>query len=237
MSNIITIGEITEMTAGDKDNPTWINDDFEAVVSNVTEKKTKTNKVYYTATLTDPHSSNISMDAQFWMSGITRFNGKVCRFSGQGIKLEEYKGNVKVVLGDKAKINVVGSAPAAGAGKSTQQQKPTTGQGAKGPAAGKKPVNGATVGMAINQAIGIIKDTQPEAPLADYYLTPAFGKELHTLASDIIRVSAYLEAGNLAEPSNKRNAPPPAPEPEPEPEPEPTEPEAQAPADGEDVPF
>jgi len=217
MSNIITLGQITEMTAGDKDNPTWINEDFEAIVTNVQAKTTKTNKAYFIATLQDPHASNITLDATFWMNGIPAKQGKVCRFSGQGMKLEEYKGNLKLTVGDKATINVVGAAPAAGAGKPAgQQQRPAAGQQQRPAATGaKKPINGATVGMAINQAIGIIKEY--DNPIS-YFSTPEFGKDLHTLASDIIRVSAYLEAGNLAEPSTKRQ-PEPAPEPEPEPEP------------------
>ena len=221
-NNIITLGQITEMTAGDKDNPTWINDDFEAVVTNVKESKTKTNKVYYTASLQDPHSSNITLDATFWMNGIPAKQGKVCRFSGQGMKLEAYKGNLKLTIGDKATINVVGAAQNTANKPPVTQTKAAPGQTRAPAASGKRPINGATVGMAINQAIGIIKDTQPDAPLSGYYLTAAFGKDLHTLASDIIRVSTYLEAGNMADPSNKRNAPPPPP-PAPEPEPEPAQ--------------
>jgi hypothetical protein len=58
------------------------------------------------------------------------------------------------------------------------------------------------------------------------------------LASDIIRVSSYLEAGNLADPSNKRNTPPPPP-PAPEPESQQVADDVppDAPDDGEDVPF
>lgn len=241
MSETITIGQITEMSPGDSNNPVWINDDFEAVITNVKEAKTKTGKAYYTATLQDPHSTNIAIDATFWMSGIAAKQGKVCHFSGQGMKLEEYKGNLKLTIGDKAKINVVGGAPARAAAPAARTSAPAQRAAAPQGAAqgGKKPIHGATVGMAINQAIAIIKDTTDGTGLADYYLTPDFGQDLHTLASDIIRVSTYLEAGNLAAPSSKRT-PAPAPEPEPEPEPEPTPPPAaqqQPEDDGIDVPF
>lgn len=239
MSEITTIGQITEMSPGDQNNPVWINEEFEAVITNVKAAQTKTGKAYATATLQDPHSTNIAIDATFWISGIAAKQGKVCHFSGQGMKLEEYKGNLKLTIGDKAKINVVGGAPTratAPAAAARTATRPAATQGAA--QGGKKPIHGATVGMAINQAIAIIKDTAPGAGsgLPDYYLTPAFGADLHTLASDIIRVSTFLEAGNLAAPSSKRT-PQPAPEPEPEPEPTPP-PAAQQPEDdGSDIPF
>lgn len=247
-STLITIGQITEMQPGTKDAPVWINDEFEAIVSNV-QTKAAGAKTFYLATLQDPHSPNISVDATFWTAGIPAKQGKVCHFSGQGIKLEDYKGNLKLSIGDKALIRVVGSAPgaaqrpAAGAGAPAQRQ--------AAPAAGPLVINGATVGMAINQAIGVIKDSvtgDGMNSLEGYFLTPAFSRDLHALASDIIRVAAMLEKGNLAAPVKARTAAPaPAPEPEPEPAraappsrrvpPAPDGINVQLPDDGEDVPF
>ena len=66
---------------------------------------------------------------------------------------------------------------------------------------------GATVGMAINQAIGILKDTHPGATLESYYATPDFSRDLHVTASDILRVSAMLEKGKLAHSAKDRNDP------------------------------
>jgi hypothetical protein len=233
-SNIITIGQITEMSAGDKDNPTWINEEFEAVITQVQEKKTGTGKTFALATLQDPHSTNITIDATFWMNGIPAKQGKVCHFAGQGIKLEEYKGNLKLVIGDKAKINVVGGAPARSAAAPAKSAAPAS--RASGPAQGGGAIMGATVGMAINQAIGIIKGDLPAEPdLTGYFLTPQFSKDLHTLASDIIRVSQLLEKGKLALPVKDR-AQAEEPPPEPEPQPEPQQP-APAADEGEDVPF
>jgi len=241
LSEITHLRRITETSPGDQKYPVWINDEFEAVVTNPKAAHTKTGKAYATATLQDPHSNNFAIDATFWIAGIPAKQGKVCHFSGQGMKLEEYKGNLKLTIGDKAKINVVGgaparaAAPAAGARTATR---PATTQGAA--QGGKKPIHGATVGMAINQAIGIIQSAlqHEQVGLGNYYLTPAFGQDLHTLASDIIRVSTYLEAGNLAAPSSKRTPAPDSAPAEPEPEPEP---QVQGGGDGtdqgEDVPF
>lgn len=234
-NNTTTIGQITELPPGDSNNPAWINEDFEAIITNVKEAKTKSGKAYYTATLQDPHSTNITLDATFWLSGIPAKQGKVCHFSGQGMKLEEYKGNLKLTIGDKAKINVVGGAPARSAAPA---QRPAPAAGSKPASAqGGSSIFGATVGMAINQAIGIIKDTLPEVTLDNYYLTTDFSKDLHTLASDILRVAALLEKGKLAPAVKDRQpAPPPEPEPEPEPTPEPTDMGQEQPGD-EDVPF
>jgi hypothetical protein len=157
------------------------------------------------------------------------------------MKLEEYKGNLKLTIGDKATLNVVGAAPASAAKPAAQQQKPTTGQRTAPAATGKRPINGATVGMAINQAIGILR-AQFDNEGYGYFSSPAFSADLHRTASDIIRVSAYLEAGNLADSAKVREAAALQPEPappakQPEPEPEPTEPEPAAEEEGSDVPF
>jgi hypothetical protein len=240
MSNTVTLGQITELPPGDKDNPQWINDDFEAIVTNVKENSMKNSgKKYFTATLQDPHSTNITLDATFWCLGVTRFQGKVCRFSGQGMSLGEYKGNVKLTIGEKCKINVVGGAPATST--PTRTSAPAGGQGRPAAAPASGPIFGATVGMAINQAIGIIKDTCPDATLPTYYLTADFSKDLHTLASDILRVAALLEKGKLAPAVKDRQPAPPPPAPEPEPEPvhedQATNPGPSMLDDGTDVPF
>jgi hypothetical protein len=72
------------------------------------------------------------------------------------------------------------------------------------------------VGAAINQAISIIRDHHP---VEGYFESPQFSKDLHTLASDIIRVATYLESGHLAAPAKDRAKDGPAPAPVPEPAP------------------
>ena len=115
-------------------------------------------------------------------------------------------------------------------------------------------IHGATVGMAINQAMAALL---PSYAGAEITKDPAFTRDLYTLASDIIRVSLHLEQGNLA-PSPKDRAkansqsadadetapeqapPPPPPPPPPTPRrvaPAPDGFNVAIPPDGEDIPF
>jgi hypothetical protein len=74
-------------------------------------------------------------------------------------------------------------------------ERPSRGRAPEG-ASVKKPVFGATVGMAINQTVAIMKPTRDEIN------SPDFWKEFHYCASQVIRVSMMLEEGRLA-PKNK----------------------------------
>lgn len=118
------------------------------------------------------------------------------------------------------------------ASKPQQQKPPQRGsttcakppqQSAQKPDGKHVPVFGATVGMAINQAVGILKEF--DYPL-DYFLGAEFSRDTYTIASDIIRISERLEAGKLAEPVKNRTAPAPTkPEPKRDPEPQKQEPQ------------
>ena len=84
-------------------------------------------------------------------------------------------------------------------------------------------VNGATVGMAVNNSITILNGMGAIPFLPDGEVDPKWYGRLHKLASSIIRCSRVLEDGKLA-PSplaKKEQAPPPQPPPPPAPEPEP----------------
>ena len=84
-------------------------------------------------------------------------------------------------------------------------QRETTQRGSdvRQPANVKKPIHGATVGMAINQANSIL--LRLHADDAAYFSSPQYSKDLGELASDIVRVSQYMESGHLA-PSAKSRA-------------------------------
>jgi hypothetical protein len=192
----MTIAQILELSPGSKGNNVWINGDFEAIVSDAQPAK---GKGPATAFLSDPHNPSVSILGNFFGTDTARFNGKICHFSGKGITRTEFKGVQQVTLGDKATIQVVGVAgtPA----------KPAASQGTSSPApAGNAPVFGATVGMAINQASELIRASTDNLELS-YLTSPAFSKDLYTLASDIIRITRVLEAGKLA-PSAKDRADP-----------------------------
>lgn len=200
----ITITDITQITPGNKENPVWLGKDFEAVVGQITTKQTSTGKEFYITTLSDPHNPSASIEATFFTGGIASKSGKVCHFSGQGMKLEEYKGKLKIAVGDKAKINVVGAAPSSG-GVAPAQRLPAA-NAAHAPA-GQAGILGVTVGMAINQAVGILRDCHNQATVENYFGTSDFSRELHMVASDIIRVGQLLERGQLAHSAKNRANP------------------------------
>jgi hypothetical protein len=221
MSNTtLTIGQLLEMAPGSKGNANWINDPFEGVVTVVKQDAKKA-----TLSISDPHSPHIKIGATVWARDCGPFSGSLCYFSGQGMSRTEFKGAQEVTIGEKVSIQVVGRPPAGGMPAPAPQADAAPQAASAGPGrtpAKVAPIHGATVGAAINQAISIIKGIEGEQPTADYYYSPAFSKDLGTLASDIIRVALYLESGHLAPSANARAATPaPAPAPNPTPAPEP----------------
>lgn len=192
----ITVAELLEMKAGTKEKATWINDDFEAVVSDVKDGD-KMSK----ATLSDPHNPRVTIAATFFGRDCARFEGKLCHFSGKGMTRTEYKGDQQVTIGEKATVQVLGAAPAgSGGGGGAGDGKP--------PAARTGSLNGATVGMAINQACAMIRETEEFAQGGmDYLKSPQFSQDLYINASDILRISRVLESGKLAD-SPKHRADP-----------------------------
>jgi hypothetical protein len=199
----ITITDIVQTAPGTKENPVWLGKDFEATVGQIVAKQTSTGKEFYITTLSDPHNPSVSIEATFFTGGIASKSGKVCHFSGQGMKLEEYKGKPKIAVGDKAKINVVGAAPSAGAAPA---QRSPAAPAAHAPA-GQAGILGVTVGMAIVQAISILRESHPGETLDSYYTTTAFSRDLHIVASDIIRIGQLLERGQLAHSAKDRANP------------------------------
>lgn len=203
----LTVAELLEMSPGDRDDPTWINDDFEAVLSNVKQGR---GKAPDKAKLADPHNPRVSITGNFFGGrDLGRYEGQVCHFSGKGMTRTEYKGEQQVTIGDKATVQAVGPAASSGApsgnGGSSTPPAASAPRGGNGTAAGGA-VHGMTVGMALNNAVRLI--THSAEPLTQEYLdSPEFSKEVHRIASDLIRVSGFLEAGRLA-PSAKERADP-----------------------------
>ena len=238
------------MPPGGPGSPAYVNGEFEAVVTDAKSVQTKTGKTMHKAKLADPQNPSVTIGATAWGTDFTSKLGKVVHFSGKGITLTSYKETNELTIGDKTNVRVVGShAPAAALATATTASAPT---GARPATLGV--IHGATVGMAINQAMAALL---PSYAGADITKDSAFSRDLYTLASDIIRVSLHLEQGNLA-PSpkdrakaNSQNADADEPAPEqaapPAPPPPPAPPRRVPPAsdgfnvaiplDGEDVPF
>lgn len=62
-----------------------------------------------------------------------------------------------------------------------------------------KTILGITVGMAIKEACTFISNSTPPEDLAEFLNTPEFSRDLHRIASDIIRISQLLESNQLAD--------------------------------------
>jgi len=239
MSNqTITIGQLLQVPPGDRNNPAWVNADFEGVFMITKQGQTKTGQAMTNVSISDAHQPNIAIAATIFGRNCSSYHGCLCRVSGSGISRTEYNGTQQVTIGDKATINVVGRVPGQPAAEPPQQQAPVQSYSAPrqrthNPApAANTAVHGATVGMAINQAVGIIKDRlmdSDSASNAEYVNSPIFTRDLGTIASDIIRVAQHLEAGKLAPGPKTRGqvgqpqeeAPPPPPPPPPAPAPQP----------------
>lgn len=66
-------------------------------------------------------------------------------------------------------------------------------------------VPGVTVGMAINNAVQLIKeDAMNIENFAGYLESPDFSRDVYQIASDLIRISRILEKGNIAQPVKDR---------------------------------
>lgn len=102
------------------------------------------------------------------------------------------------------------AAPAPRGGGNAQRQQPSRQQAqTRGPADRheKKPIFGATVGMALNQAGAVIRewtDAEGKKLGADYYLSRQFSIDLYTVSSDYLRVAERLERGDIAASAKKR---------------------------------
>ncbi len=107
----LTIGEVLAIEPGDKKNAVWINDEFEAVVSEVREPSG--DKGPWKAKLSQASDPKIKIWACFWGVDATEYDGKLVRFGGKGIKRSEFKPKQgptmqQVELGEKADLEVIG---------------------------------------------------------------------------------------------------------------------------------
>lgn len=196
----------------DLPDDSWINEGFFAVVDSIEQKttgpKSRTpGKKFWVCTLgsqTGPETAEWSL---FFAPKFGE--GDLIEVTGSGIKrkVDAYNGGIKIQAGDKAIITVTGKSA------HHEEQKERKDTGAPSVSGAPQHVQGQTVGMALKEAISIIKETfDPTMPMAErdkYFRGPEFSKDVHLLASDIIRVSALLEKGKLA-PSARDRANPPA---------------------------
>jgi hypothetical protein len=199
----ITLGQVYEMQPGENGQKTYVNDEFDAIVEVIEERKSqKTGKSFWITHLVDPHNPKISLECAFFRAP-GQYDGKVCHFSGNGMTREEYNGKQKLGLGRDTKIQIVGKAPQQQGGNtsSAQDNRPPPTQ--TPPAA----QSASFTARAVVEALSIIK----AEGVVDYH-SADFAPILHTLASDILRVHNWLEAGKLAPASGSPTTSSPAPD-------------------------
>jgi hypothetical protein len=192
---MLSVAQVFEMEPGTEQEPTWVNPGFVGYVEKIVQTKTKkTGTAMNICTLRDVNgSAEISMT----VFGPVKFSeGDTIEARDGGIRRTEYNRLAQVSLGKGTTIHLVSqgrpSAPPAARPASFSADKgQTTTPVTNGPR-----INGQTVGMAMKEALLLVGG--PEVGDTMNVNTPEFWAQVHTTASDIIRVSAMLESGRLA---------------------------------------
>ena len=205
MSERNTMSAIFAQPAGDKENPSWVNGPFDAVLSNPQMRSPKNGgNPFFTCMLADPANPACALSATFFGQVVPIPAGMV-EVSGQGMQLGEYQGKKQISAGSKAKITPVGTPGLPGPiGTPVPNQVPANAsyRAPAAPSTQGAPIHGASVGMAVNNAKDILLNLHHQD--ASFFHSSEFGKELFQIASSILRVSQYLEKGNLAPKEGER---------------------------------
>lgn len=203
---MLTVGQVLEIPAGDRDNASWINPGLIAAVAQI--ELIERGKKRWKCTLEDP-DTGAAIEMTLFSAPKFR-QGDSLEIAGQGLRRTEFNGTAQVSIGQKTTITVIGgagdapprAAPAARpatAAPSRSYDAPRERLGAsRDEAAIPTPVFGATVGMAINQTFELMRHLYTPAEIGAMLKAPSGWQAVHELASDIIRVSRLLELGKLA---------------------------------------
>lgn len=100
MSKFTTIAEIAAMPTSDA---SWVSASFKGVV---TSSKSPNGKMPGKATLIDPDNSDSRIEATFWGRDPSPYEGKICVFSGPGMKKGDYKDKPQVAINAKTRVDV-----------------------------------------------------------------------------------------------------------------------------------
>jgi len=180
-SSIKTLAEVAATAPG-----SFISGGFQAVVTNpksIVSKKS--GKTFYKATLTE---GGLKVVATSFTTDFAPLAGKLTKWIGMGISRgDDYNGTAQVTIGDKARWIPVGE------GEATTPQAPQTPVPAASKPSGRP--EGVTVGMSINNACNLAASRGE----ADNMHT------VYQIASDLIRLSAKLQAGELAPESTEKS--------------------------------
>lgn len=113
MSKIKQVSEILAIEPGEKDGETvWVNGPFQAIVTDV---KLSDGKGPNKAKLVQPSDPDIKINGIFWKVDPSDYEGKLCEFSGKGMRRTEFKPKQgktmqQVEINDKTEIEVTGEA-------------------------------------------------------------------------------------------------------------------------------
>lgn len=186
----------------------WLDNGVAATISTVERKMSKKNRPFWVVMLQDPTGPEMAEWCCFTAPSFKA--GDVLEITGKGVKIEDGQYGLKISSGKDAVVTVVGQS----AHHEEQQQRKSEGA----PAVNGKPqhVLGQTVGMAIKEAITLVKAAFPDRGAHN---DPDFWKGVKQTASNIIRISQSLEGGHLSPPSwpigSTSVGTPPAPPPKP----------------------
>ena len=152
-----------------------------ATATNCKSIQTKTGKTIFKCKLTD---GSITVDATSFSRSFHELEGKRVEIGGKGIRrADDYNGLMGIIVGDKATFKLV--AEPEGVEIAAQAPEPVKTQGNGVSKASK--IEGVTVGMAINKAVDLV--------IASGTVS---NERIYQQASDLIRLSSRLQAGELA---------------------------------------
>lgn len=205
---MLSVAEVCEMQAGDKENTVWINPGFVGVVRSINPRVGAKNT--WPCMIADTVGSST---IEICLFKAPNFNeGDLIEISGKGLRRTEYNGKPQAAIGKDTEIHVLGRS----VHHEEQKERAATSQPSVN--GQLQPVPGQSVGMAIKEALtALVPGNQARLNSTSFWF------EVHQFASDVIRISRQLEAGKLAPSVKERNAPPPQPTPPPRTQTRPTE--------------
>lgn len=188
---MLSVAEVCEMQAGDKENTVWINPGFVGVVRSI-NPRVGAKKTWPCMIADTVGSSTI----EICLFQAPKFNeGDLIEISGKGLRRTEYNGKPQAAIGKDTEIHVLGRS----VHHEEQKERAATSQPSVN--GQLQPVPGQSVGMAIKEALtALVPGNQARLNSTSFWF------EVHQFASDVIRISRQLEAGKLAPSVKDRNA-------------------------------
>jgi len=163
----------------------FISGSIVGTVSGSKNLDSKSGKRFFKCSITDGATT---IEATSFSRSFQDLDGKRVEIKGRGIRrADDYNGKICIVVGEKAIYGVTGDGGAISV--SPEATEPLKSQGK--PTSGPSRVEGVTVGMAINKAVDIA--------IAQGGLT---NEDIWRHASNLIRLSARLQSGDLAPEGN-----------------------------------